>query len=159
VWGQVLDIATGLGLLAGARVLATLIMLGGDMRMVAGMHAAIVILGGSFAATLIGFPLASIFHGLPLGAKFAFSLRRMTQGADRQVGGHGWFVTFADLMGLLASFFVMLVAFSTQDQAKLQMVAGSMRDVFGVQDRVRYSGIIEVLLHGGGRGGRMFNWP
>jgi chemotaxis protein MotA len=49
--------------LAGVRVLATLIMLGGDMRMVAGMHAAIVILGGSFAATLIGFPLASIFHG------------------------------------------------------------------------------------------------
>ncbi len=59
--------------------------------------------------------------------------------------GHGWFVTFADLMGLLVSFFVMLVAFSTQDQAKLQVVAGSMRDAFGVQDRVRYSGIIEVL--------------
>jgi chemotaxis protein MotB len=59
-------------------------------------------------------------------------------------GGHGWFVTFADLMGLLVSFFVMLVAFSTQDQVKLQIVAGSMRDAFGVQDRVRYSGIIEV---------------
>src|SRR6476620_7158445 len=60
-------------------------------------------------------------------------------------GGHGWFVTFADLMGLLVSFFVMLVAFSTQDQAKLQVVAGSMRDDFGVQDRVRYYGIIEVI--------------
>jgi chemotaxis protein MotB len=60
-------------------------------------------------------------------------------------GGHGWFVTFADLMALLVAFFVMLVAFSTQDQAKLQVVAGSMRDAFGVQDRVRYSGIIEVL--------------
>ncbi len=60
-------------------------------------------------------------------------------------GGHGWFVTFADLMGLLVSFFVMLVAFSTQDQQKLQVVAGSMREAFGVQDRVRYSGIIEVL--------------
>jgi chemotaxis protein MotB len=59
-------------------------------------------------------------------------------------GGHGWFVTFADLMGLMMSFFVMLVAFSTQDQAKLQVVAGSMRDAFGVQDRVRYSGVIEV---------------
>jgi chemotaxis protein MotB len=59
-------------------------------------------------------------------------------------GGHGWFVTFADLMGLLVAFFVMLVAFSTQDQVKLQVVAGSMRDAFGVQDRVRYSGIIEV---------------
>jgi chemotaxis protein MotB len=59
-------------------------------------------------------------------------------------GGHGWFVTFADLMGLLVAFFVMLVAFSTQDQAKLQVVAGSMRDAFGVQDR-RYSGVIELL--------------
>ena len=60
-------------------------------------------------------------------------------------GGHGWFVTFADLMGLMMAFFVMLVAYSTQDQAKLQVVAGSMRDAFGVQDLVRYSGIIEVL--------------
>ena len=60
-------------------------------------------------------------------------------------GGHGWFVTFADLMGLLMMFFVVLVAFSNQDQNKLKVVAGSMRDAFGVQDRVRYSGIIEVL--------------
>ena len=60
-------------------------------------------------------------------------------------GGHGWFVTFADLMGLLVSFFVMLVAFSSQDQEKLKMVAGSMRDAFGVQDAARFSGIIEVL--------------
>jgi chemotaxis protein MotB len=59
-------------------------------------------------------------------------------------GGHGWFVTFADLMGLMMSFFVMLVAFSNQDQHKLQIVAGSMRDAFGVQTNVRYSGIIEV---------------
>src|ERR1700686_3504514 len=59
-------------------------------------------------------------------------------------GGHGWFVTFADLMGLLMSFFVMLVAFSNQDQHKLQIVAGSMRDAFGTQTDVRYSGIIEV---------------
>ena len=59
-------------------------------------------------------------------------------------GGHGWFVTFADLMGLLVAFFVMLVAFSTQDSAKLQVVAGSMRDAFGVQNNIRYSGIIEI---------------
>src|SRR5690242_16438761 len=59
-------------------------------------------------------------------------------------GGHGWFVTFADLMGLLVAFFVMLVAFSTQDQKKLQIVAGSLRDAFGVQTAVRYAGLIEV---------------
>ena len=69
----------------------------------------------------------------------------MARRKEAHGGGHGWFVTFADLMGLLVSFFVMLVAFSTQDQQKLKIVAGSMRDAFGVQDQVRYSGIIEVL--------------
>ena len=59
-------------------------------------------------------------------------------------GGHGWFVTFADLMALLVAFYVMLIAFSTQDSAKMQIVAGSMREAFGVQQNVRYSGIIEV---------------
>ncbi len=58
-------------------------------------------------------------------------------------GGHGWFVTFADLMALLLAFFVMLVAFSSQDQNKLKIVAGSMREAFGVQTEVRYSGIVE----------------
>src|SRR3569623_3277731 len=60
-------------------------------------------------------------------------------------GGHGWFVTFADLMALRVAFFMMLVAFSTQDQAKLQVVAGSMRDAFGIQDKVRYSGVLEIM--------------
>lgn len=60
-------------------------------------------------------------------------------------GGHGgWFVTFADLMALLMSFFVMLTAMSTQDQKKLQIVAGSMRDAFGSQRESRLSGIVEA---------------
>src|SRR4029453_18904663 len=58
-------------------------------------------------------------------------------------GGHGWFVTFADLMALLLAFFVMLVAFSSQDKDKLKIVAGSMREAFGVQTESRYSGIVE----------------
>jgi chemotaxis protein MotB len=61
---------------------------------------------------------------------------------DAHGGGHGWFVTFADLMGLMMSFFVMLVAFSSQDNNKLKIVAGSMREAFGVQ-AARYSGVIE----------------
>ena len=45
----------------------------------------------------------------------------------------------------MMSFFVMLVAFSTQDQQKLKIVAGSMRDAFGVQNaEARYSGIDRV---------------
>jgi chemotaxis protein MotB len=41
------------------------------------------------------------------------------------------------------SFFVMLVAFSNQDQQKLKIVAGSMREAFGVQTDARHTGIIE----------------
>jgi len=74
-----MDIATTLGLMAGAGVLATLILMGGDLRMFMDAHAFIVIFGGSFSATLIRFPLSSIFHGLPLGARYAFTLRRTTQ--------------------------------------------------------------------------------
>lgn len=71
-------------------------------------------------------------------------MAKKKKGGGHAAGGHGWFVTFADLMGLLVAFFVMLVAFSSQDQGKLQIVAGSMRDAFGVQPLTRYSGIIEV---------------
>ena len=67
----------------------------------------------------------------------------MARRKEAHGGGHGWFVTFADLMGLLVSFFVMLVAFSNQDSQKVQAVAGSMRDAFGVQKNVRLSGITE----------------
>jgi len=59
-------------------------------------------------------------------------------------GGHGWFVTFADLMGLLMSFFVMLTAYSTMDQKKLQMVAGSMAQAFGTLKESRFAGIVEI---------------
>src|SRR6266700_1374608 len=68
--------------------------------------------------------------------------RKKKHGAGH-AGGHGWFVTFADLMGLLVAFFVMLCASSTQDTKKLMIVAGSMRDAFGTQSVTRYSGIIE----------------
>ena len=67
----------------------------------------------------------------------------MARRKEAHGGGHGWFVTFADLMGLLVSFFVMLVAFSNQDAKKMQAVAGSMREAFGVQDVVRNSGLME----------------
>ena len=53
-----MDIATGLGLVAGAIVLVTLILMGGDLGMFLDMHAFIVIGGGAFAATLIRFPLS-----------------------------------------------------------------------------------------------------
>jgi chemotaxis protein MotB len=59
-------------------------------------------------------------------------------------GGHGWFVTFADLMALLMSFFVMLVAMSSANKEKMQIVAGSMREAFGTQKENRLDGIVEM---------------
>ncbi len=73
-----MDIATSLGLLAGLIVISTLILMGGDFRMFYDIHAIIIIFGGSFAATLIRFPLSAMLHGSPLGAKFAFTMRRTT---------------------------------------------------------------------------------
>jgi chemotaxis protein MotA len=73
-----MDITTGIGLVAGAVVIATLILMGGDFRMFYDVHAVIIIFGGSIAATLIRFPLVGMLHGLPLGIKFAFTMRRST---------------------------------------------------------------------------------
>jgi chemotaxis protein MotB len=58
----------------------------------------------------------------------------------------GWLITFADLMTLLVTFFVMIVSFSIQDQTKMQVVAGSIREAFGVARERRYAG--EVKLDG-----------
>jgi len=73
-----MDIATGLGLAAGIIVVATMILMGGDLHMFISEHAIIIIFGGSFAATLIRFPLVAMLHGLPLGIKFAFTMRGQT---------------------------------------------------------------------------------
>ncbi len=73
-----MDFATSIGLLVGTAVIAVMMLLGGDLEMFVSEHAMIIIFGGSFAATLIRFPLSSMLHGLPLGAKFAFTMRRTT---------------------------------------------------------------------------------
>ena len=71
-----MDIATGLGLLAGFGTVFTLIMIdGGNFAAFYDKHAIIVIFGGATAATMIRFPFSAILHGLPMGVRFAFSLR------------------------------------------------------------------------------------
>lgn len=44
----------------------------------------------------------------------------------------GWIVTFADLMSLLLTFFILLLSFSKMDLAKYEMMAKSLADSFGV---------------------------
>ena len=73
-----MDITTSVGLVAGAIVISTLILMGGDFRMFYDIHAVIIIFGGSIAATLIRFPLGAMLHGLPLGAKFVFTMSRLS---------------------------------------------------------------------------------
>jgi chemotaxis protein MotA len=73
-----MDIATGLGLAAGIAVIITMVLMGGDLHMFISEHAMIIIFGGSFSATLIRFPLVAMLHGLPLGIKFAFTMRKVT---------------------------------------------------------------------------------
>ena len=73
-----MDIMTGAGLVAGTIVIATLMLLGGDLAIFISDHAIIIIFGGSFAATMIRFPLGAILHGVPLGAKYAFTMSRLS---------------------------------------------------------------------------------
>jgi chemotaxis protein MotA len=73
-----MDIMTSVGLVLGVIVIATIMLLGGDLGMFWSEHACIIIGGGSIAATMIRFPLGAILHGLPLGAKFAFTMSRLS---------------------------------------------------------------------------------
>lgn len=52
-------------------------------------------------------------------------------------GAPEWLATFADLMSLLMSFFVLLLSFSEMDVLKFKQLAGSMREAFGVQREVK----------------------
>ena len=75
--GFAMDIMTLVGLLCGIAVITVIMLLGGNLEMFWSEHAVIIIFGGSIAATMIRFPLSAILHGLPLGAKFAFTMSRL----------------------------------------------------------------------------------
>jgi len=50
----------------------------------------------------------------------------------KKSGGAGWIVTFADLMTLLLTFFILLLSFSEMDSEKYKAIAQSMAVSFGV---------------------------
>ncbi|MBU0673578.1 MAG: OmpA family protein [Proteobacteria bacterium] len=52
-------------------------------------------------------------------------------------GAPAWMCTFADLMSLLMTFFILLLSFSEMDRQKFKQVAGSMEKAFGVQREVK----------------------
>src|ERR1044072_9539731 len=73
-----MDIMTSVGLTAGIIVITAMIFMCGDLHMFISEHAMIIIFGGSISATMIRFPLSALLHGLPLGAKFAFTMSRLS---------------------------------------------------------------------------------
>ncbi|SFZ86648.1 chemotaxis protein MotB [Devosia enhydra] len=54
-----------------------------------------------------------------------------------------WLVTFADLMSILVCFFVLIISFSIPDDETLQVVAGSMKDAFGLTQVRSPAGVFE----------------
>lgn len=52
---------------------------------------------------------------------------------DPPAGAPGWVVTFADLMSLLLTFFILLLSFSQMDPVRFKEVSGSLENAFGIQ--------------------------
>jgi len=67
-----MDITTLLGLVIGITVVALAVMTGSDMWIFINIPGFLIVLGGTFAATLIKFPLSTVFVALRLGVKAAF---------------------------------------------------------------------------------------
>lgn len=51
-------------------------------------------------------------------------------------GAPAWMATFADIATLLMAFFVLILSFAEFNQPKFKMVAGSLKESFGIQRRV-----------------------
>ncbi|MDD2942181.1 MAG: MotB family protein [bacterium] len=47
-----------------------------------------------------------------------------------------WILTYADLMSLLLAFFVLMFSFSEMDRAQYKIIGGTIREAFGVQNKV-----------------------
>lgn len=59
-------------------------------------------------------------------------------------GAPAWMVTFADLMSLLLTLFVLLLTFAEMDIVRYKAIAGSVREAFGISPSDRLSGVIEL---------------
>lgn len=67
-----MDLATIIGLLAGAAVIAMAIFPGGTISQFADLPSVLIVVGGGTAATLIRFPIAGVANALLTGGKVAF---------------------------------------------------------------------------------------
>lgn len=60
-------------------------------------------------------------------------------------GAPGWIVTFADLMSILLTFFILILSFSVQDEKKYYDMVGSIREAFGTQEDLIFAGMVELF--------------
>lgn len=68
-----MDIATVAGIIVGTVVVAFAIFIGGSVGTFVNLPSVLIVIGGSFAATFIRFPITHVFQALLLGAKVAFT--------------------------------------------------------------------------------------
>lgn len=68
--------------------------------------------------------------------------RPLRSGRFRPAGG--WLITYADIMTILVCFFVLIISYSIQDQAKVEVMAGSLRDAFGAVEQRRFAGDVRL---------------
>lgn len=64
--------------------------------------------------------------------------------AKKSGGAPGWIVTFADLMSLLLTFFILLLSFSNMEVQQFKKMAGAMNESFGLQSFDYLAGIVEL---------------
>lgn len=67
-----MDLTTILGLIIGVTVVTLAIMTGSDLSIFVNAPSILIVLGGTFAATLIKFPLSSVFVAFTVGLRAAF---------------------------------------------------------------------------------------
>ena len=72
-----MDIATIIGIVAGAGVVIAAILMGGQLSQFVDVPSILIVLGGGTAATLIRFSLGGIGGAFVLGAKVAFSHKKI----------------------------------------------------------------------------------
>lgn len=68
-----LDFATIVGVVVGLTVVSLAILTGSDFWIFLNLPGFLIVVGGTFAATMIKFPLSGVFIALPVGLKAAFT--------------------------------------------------------------------------------------
>lgn len=68
-----IDFATIVGLLIGVTVVTLAILTGSDISIFFNIPGLLIVFGGTFAATMVRFPLTGVFISMPIGVRAAFT--------------------------------------------------------------------------------------